>query len=108
MKIWRTSHNHPRNTMDDTQRLCNSRQSFVLRQPIQSVEGTLYLVFSFPSQLLHEFLCDTLSMNKVYLMAHSLNRPCLISLVAKASTESNSTIILVMRYIIIRVGGIVE
>jgi hypothetical protein len=34
MKIWRTSNDHPyiiRNTMDDTQRLCNSRQYFILR-----------------------------------------------------------------------------
>ena len=45
--------------MDDTQGLCNSRQYFFLRQPIQSLEGSLYIIF--PPQLLHEFLCDTLS-----------------------------------------------
>jgi hypothetical protein len=101
-KIWRTSHNHPhiiRNTMDDTQRLCNGRQSFILRQLIQSLEGSLCFVF--PPQILHEFLCDTLSINNVYLTAHLLNRPCLICFVAKASTESNSTIILTMRSVII-------
>jgi hypothetical protein len=53
--------------MDDTQDLGNSRQSFVLRQPIQSVECALYLAFPFPHQLLHEFLCDTLSISNVYL-----------------------------------------
>ena len=68
--IWRTSHLHPpiiRNTMDDTQDLCNSRQAFVLRQPIQSVECILYLPFPVPQQLLHEFLCDTLSISNAYL-----------------------------------------
>jgi hypothetical protein len=30
-KVWRTTHYNPRNTMDDTQGLCNSRQYFVLR-----------------------------------------------------------------------------
>ena len=112
MKIWRTSLNRLRiirNTMDDAQGLCNSRQSFVLRQPIQSLEGSLYLVF-FPPQLLHEFLYDTLNISHVthiYLTAHLLIRPCLICFVAKASTESDSTIILTMRSIIIGVGGIV-
>jgi len=103
-KIWRTSHNHPsiiRNTMDDTQYLCNTRQYFVFRQPIQSFEGSLYLVFPSPPQPFHELLCDTLSISNDYLMAHLLNRPCLICFVAKASTESNSAIILMMRSVII-------
>ena len=39
--------------------------------------------------------------------AHLLNRLCLICFVVNASTESNSTIILIMRSIIIGVGGIV-
>jgi hypothetical protein len=90
--------------MNDTQCLGNSRQTFVLGQPIQSFERSLYLVP--PQQLLHKFLCDILSMGNVYLTAHLLNRPCLICFVANASTESNSTIILMMRSIIIGVGGI--
>ena len=93
--------------MDDTQSLCNSRQSFFLRQPIQSLEGSLCLVVPFPPQLLHEFLCDKLNIINVYPIAHLLNRPCFICFVAKASTERNSIIILIMRSIIIGVGGIV-
>jgi hypothetical protein len=91
--------------MNDTQGLGNSRQTFVLGQPIQSFERSLYLVPS--QQLLHKFPCDTLSMGNVYLTAHLLNRPCLICFVAKASTESKLTIILMMRSTIIGVSGIV-
>ena len=50
---------------------------------------------------------DTLSMGNIYVMLHSLNRPCFISFVVKASTKSNSTIILMMISVIIGVGGIV-
>ena len=58
--------------VDDTQGLCNSRQSFVLRQPIQSIQGSLYFALPFPEQLPNEFLCDTLSITNVYL----IGAPC--------------------------------
>ena len=40
--------------MDHIQGLRSYRQTLVLRQPIQSLEGSLYLVL--PPQHLHEFL----------------------------------------------------
>ena len=43
----------------------------------------------------------------IYVTACLLNRPWLICFVARASTESNSTIILMMISVIIEVGGIV-
>ena len=106
-QVWRTfNHLHIlRNTMDHIQGLRSHRQTLVLRQPIQSCESSEYLVL--PPQYLHEFLCHTLSMGNVYLAVHSLNLPCFISFVVKASTESNSIIILTMISVIIGVGGIV-
>jgi hypothetical protein len=43
----------------------------------------------------------------IYATAHLLNRPCLIFFDARASTESNSTIILTITSVSIGVGGIV-
>ena len=90
------------------QGLCNSRQTLILGQSIQSLVGSLYLVL--PPQKLHEFHCDTLSTsNRASVTARLLNRPWLISLVAKASTESNSINIFMMISVTgtISVGGIV-
>jgi hypothetical protein len=50
-----------RKVMDHSQGLCNSRQTLILGQSIQSLEGSLYFVL-LPQQL-HEFLCDTLSIS---------------------------------------------
>jgi hypothetical protein len=43
----------------------------------------------------------------MYVTLHLLNRPSLICFDAKASTESNSTIIFTMTSVIMGVGGIV-
>jgi hypothetical protein len=64
-------------------------------------------ILSFPHKFFTNFSVDTLRMGKVYLTEHSLNRPWLICFVARASTESNSTITLMMISVIIGVGGIV-
>jgi len=83
-----------RKVMDHTQDLCINRQTLILGQSIQFLEGSLYLVLA-PQQL-HEFFCYALSISSISVTAHLPNRPCLISLVARASTESNSIIILMM------------
>src|SRR5258708_39615410 len=74
-------------------------------QSIQSIQRSLYLIL--PAQQLHEFPCDTLSTHNIYLAVHLLIRPCFICFVVKASTESNSTIILTMIFVTIGVGWIV-
>ena len=78
----------------------------MLGQSIQFLEGRLYLVLR-PEEL-HKFLCDTLSINRVTVTDRLLIRPCLISLVARASTETNPIIILMMISVTgtISVGGI--
>ena len=108
MELLRTFHNHPyiaHETMDHTQCLRSSHPRLVLGQSIQSVENCLNLALS--QQLLRELFCDTLSHGQCIRARHLLNRPSLICLVARASTESNSTIILTMISVIIGVGGIV-
>ena len=108
MELLRTFHNHryiAHETMDHTQCLRNSHPRLVLGQSIQSVENCLDLCL--PQQLLRELFCDTLSHGQCIRARHLLKRPCLICLVARASTESNSTIILTMIFVIIGVGGIV-
>jgi hypothetical protein len=110
MKAFRTFHNHLHisdKTMDHTQGLRNNHPSLILGQSIQSLEDPLYLAL--PQQLLREFYCGTvtLSSGKCIAIAHLLNRPCLICFVARASTESNSAMILTMISVIIGVGGIV-
>ena len=108
VEVWRTSHNRLhilRKSMHHTQGLCSHRQTLVFRQLIQSLERNLYLVLS--PQHLHEFLCNTLSMANVCVIVHLLNRPSFISFVARAITESNSTITLTMISVIIGVGGMV-
>ena len=92
--------------VDHTQDLCTSRQALIFCQLIQFLEGSLYLVP--PPDQLHEFLCVTLSIGSVSVTAGLLKRPCLICLVARASTESSSTMILIMIPVtdIISVGGI--
>jgi hypothetical protein len=105
MVVWRTSHNHLRKTIYHTQGLRSHRQTLVLGQSIQSLEGSLYLVLS--PQHLYEFSCNALSMGNIYVMVYLLNRPCFISFVARARTESNSTITLTMISVIIGVGGLV-
>ena len=108
MEQLRTFHDHPyiaHETMNHTQCLRNSHPRFVLGQSIQSLENCLN--FALPQQLLRELFCDTWSHGQGILGTHLLNRPCLICLVARASTESNSTNILTMISVIIGVGGIV-
>ena len=90
--------------MNHAQGLCTGRQTLDFGQAIQSIQDSLYLVL--PPQFLQEFLCDTLRMAEVYATMHSLNRPCLICFVARASTESNSAIIFTMTSVIMGVGGI--
>src|SRR6267154_3456334 len=80
--------------MDHSKGLCTSRQTLIIGQSIQFLEGSLYLVL--PEHQLHVFLCDTLSISSVSVSTRLLSRPCLICLVARARTESNSTIILMM------------
>ena len=95
-------------TMYDTQGLCNSHANLFLGQFIQSLESVLYL--SLPQQFLYQLLCGTLSYSprrNAYILAHLLNRPSLIFLVAKASIESDSTVTLKMSSVIIKEGGIV-
>ena len=110
MRAFHTFHNHlhtTHKTIHHTQGLCPSHPSLLLRQSIQSLEDGLYLAL--PQQLLREFLCGALysATGSVCIMAYSLNRPCSICFVASASTESSSTIILTMTFVIIGVGGIV-
>ena len=108
MERLRTFHNHPyiaHETMDHTQCLCDSHPRLVLGQSVQSLENCLNLAL--PQQLLRELFCDTLSQVRCIRAKHLLNRPCLICLVARASTESNSTIILTIISVIIGVVGIV-
>src|SRR6266852_1483349 len=108
MEVWRTSHNHLhilRKTVDHTQGLRSHRQTLVLSQSIQSLKESLYLVL--PPQHLHEFLCNTLNMENIYMTVLLLNCPCFICFIVKASTESNSAITLAMISVIIGVGGIV-
>ena len=108
IELLRTFHNYPyiaHETMDHTQCLRNSHPRLVLGQSIQSVENCLNLAL--PQQLLCKLFCDTLNQVRCIRAEHLLNRPCLICLVARASTESNSTIILTMISVIIGVVGIV-
>ena len=108
IELLRTFHDHlhmSHQAMYHTQGLCSSHPRLVLGQSIQSVENCLNLAL--PQQLLRELYCDTLSQGKRIRAEYLLNRPCLICLVARASTESNSTIILTMISVIIGVGGIV-
>jgi hypothetical protein len=93
--------------MDSTEGLCNSRPSLVLGQSIQPLKNSLYIAL-LEEQFLCELHCGTLSHGQcIYVIAHSRNRPCLICLVARANTESSSSIILMIMSVIIGVGGIV-
>ena len=108
IELLRTFHNHlyiAHETMNDTQGLCNSHPRLILGQSIQSLENCFDLALA--QQLLRKLLCGTLSHGQCMRAVHLLNRPCLICLVARASTESNSIIILTIISVIIGVGGIV-
>ncbi len=62
MQALRTFHGHfqiTHKSMDHTQGLCDSHQSFSLGQSIQSLDNGLYLTL--PKQFLCEFLCGIMS-----------------------------------------------
>jgi hypothetical protein len=77
-------------TMNNLQCLNCGRPSLVLGEPVEPLQDRLNLVLS----LLHECDCRALSKANTSTERDSLDRPCLSSFVAKASVESNSTIIL--------------
>ena len=76
--------------MNNFQCLYCGSPSLVLREPVQPLQDCPNVILSF----LYECDWGVLSEGNLSVRRNSLNRPCLSSLVAKASVESSSTIIL--------------
>ncbi len=77
--------------------------SLVLRESVQPLQDGLDIILS--EGFLHKFDCAALSKVKTSARKDPLDRPCLSSLVARASVESSSTIILRTISSIAGVGG---
>ena len=87
-------------TVDDFESLCCSSPSLILREPVQPLQDSFDV--SFPRKI-H---CTELSKHNTSKKMDPHDRPCLSSLVARASVESNSTMMLNIISSIAGVGGI--
>ena len=80
--------------MNDLKRLGSSHPSLVNGEAVQSLQNGLDLGFS--QQFPRKRFCGKLDHRNYVHMSDLLKRPCLIWFVANESTESTSTIILMM------------
>ena len=80
--------------MNDLKCLCSSHPSLIDGEAVQPLKNGLDLAFSqqFPSKL----LCEMFDKSYYLITGDLLRRPCLIWFVAKESTDSTSTIILMI------------
>jgi hypothetical protein len=101
-----TVHDHPHiqvldETVDDFESLCCSSPSLILREPVQPMQDSPDVLLSFP----YKIHCTALSEGNTLTKMDPHDSPCLSALVAKASVESNSTMMLNIISSIAGVGG---